>query len=321
MKKLFKTLAAAALTALMTAFCVIPAFAAVSVSTGDTVVVSVSVENEDAMGSTTIQIDYDSNLFDFLSDEETTSLATSAVNDQTPGQILWVAIFGADGKDFTEKTEVYRCLLVAKQDIADIDGLISFTVKDAYRIGGEGIEKADPAKLTCLIFPEGREPQEENESQQNAQSSQTTSENVDSDRTTVPSKPDVTSSNSNSSKAAFGSSSSSNTSSASSKAKDSDKTATSSSGKSTDKDTDKVSSKKDTDTSNTDTEEKAEELSQGFTEKDFESVPAIKTETADTASEKPSSKGKFPAAAIVGIVVALAAAAVGIVALKVNKEK
>jgi len=324
MKKVLKCMLASVLSAFIVAAAVFPAFA-LSAKTGDTVEVKVSIEGEDSMGSTTIQITYDKDKLDFLSDD--TLDGTGLSNPNEPGILLWAAMFDANGVDYTKKTDVYSVVFIAKQDIDSLENIIQFEVKDAYRIGASGIEPADKSKLSCSIALEGAGGS--TESQAVSEQETTSSESVSSVSSAASSK----TSSVNSVNAASSSKVSSNTSSAvSSRADTQSKPSTASfaesseaSSKSKEKSSETdLSSKSDTDTSKkldteADTEEDIEETAIAIKDSEFESVPPIKTDN-DSVSSAADSRGAFPKAAIIGIAICLAAAIAGSVLL-ISKKK
>lgn len=297
MKKLFKGISLFVMLAVMITAASVTAFAS-SAKTGDSVEVTVSIEGEDSMGSATIQINYDKNKFDLLSDE--TLEGTGLSNTTEAGVILWADMFDTEGANYSSKTDVYKAILIAKQDISDVESLISFTATDAYRIGASGIEKTDLSHLSCSIALEGGDAsagsvnsKSNNNAAANSKASKTDSQTASSSSGSSGSKADKTDSSSP----------------ASSKASESSKPAESSS-ESESRDSEKLS---DTDTA----EESTVSIIESYDEAEFESVPPIKLDQETHAAD---SRGAFPKGAVVGIAACLVIAAAGIAVIMAKKK-
>lgn len=325
MNRVFKCISAFVLSAVLLAAAAVPAFAATAASTGDTIEVRVSVEGEDSMGSTTIQIDYDKDKLDFLSDQ--TLEGTGLSNAKEAGVLLWADMFDPEGADYSAKTDVYSVIFVAKQDIADVDSIIKFTVKDVYRIGSSGVTPGNTSCLTHTVSLEGTTPasassvtESRNESSTVSSKAQTSSQNNTSKQT------NSTASNNTSSKetaqtssktSSAVSSKANNTSSAvSSKADTDEKSKSSSKSESKAEDTAlDAESEKSTDSA----AESTVSLAETFDEADFESVPPIKLDS-DSTSSIADSRGSFPKGVIIGIVACLVIAAAGITVIVAKKK-
>lgn len=299
MKKLFKGIVTLVMSAAVIAMAAVPAFAA-SAKTGDSVELKVSVEGESRMGSTSITITYDKDKLDLLTEETLDGMGV--VNTTVAGEIAWTNVFDVDGADYTKKTDVYDVILVAKQDISDVESLITFTVNDAYKIGASGVEPADPSCLSCSIALEGGSDQGStvtSQSDNNAAGNNTAAQN-----------------NSNNANAANSTVSANMSSAESSKAATSSKAAESSS-----KAESKAESGRDSETSTeTDTDSSAEStvsITATYDEAEFDSVPPIKLDEETSTAD---SRGSFPKGAVAGIAVCLVIAAAGIITIVVKKK-
>lgn len=299
MKKLFKGIVTLVMSAAVMAMAAVPAFAA-SAKTGDSVELKVSVEGESRMGSTSITITYDKDKLDLLTEETLDGMGV--VNTTVAGEIAWTNVFDVDGADYTKKTDVYDVILVAKQDISDVESLITFTVNDAYKIGASGVEPADPSCLSCSIALEGGSDQGStvtSQSDNNAAGNNTAAQN-----------------NSNNANAANSTVSANTSSAESSKAAASSKAAESSS-----KAESKAESGRDSETSTeTDTDSSAEStvsITATYDEAEFDSVPPIKLDEETSTAD---SRGSFPKGAVAGIAVCLVIAAAGIITIVVKKK-
>ena len=299
MKKLFKGIVTLVMSAAVMAMAAVPAFAA-SAKTGDSVELKVSVEGESRMGSTSITITYDKDKLDLLTEETLDGMGV--VNTTVAGEIAWTNVFDVDGADYTKKTDVYDVILVAKQDISDVESLITFTVNDAYKIGASGVEPADPSCLSCSIALEGGSDQGStvtSQSDNNAAGNNTAAQN-----------------NSNNANAANSTVSANTSSAESSKAAASSKAAESSS-----KAESKAESGRDSETSTeTDTDSSAEStvsITATYDEAEFDSVPPIKLDEETSTAD---SRGSFPKGAGAGIAVCLVIAAAGIITIVVKKK-
>ena len=299
MKKLFKGIVTLVMSAAVIAMAAVPAFAA-SAKTGDSVELKVSVEGESRMGSTSITITYDKDKLDLLTEETLDGMGV--VNTTVAGEIAWTNVFDVDGADYTKKTDVYDVILVAKQDISDVESLITFTVNDAYKIGASGVEPADPSCLSCSIALEGGSDQGStvtSQSDNNAAGNNTAAQN-----------------NSNNANAANSTVSANTSSAESSKAAASSKAAESSS-----KAESKAESGRDSETSTeTDTDSSAEStvsITATYDEAEFDSVPPIKLDEETSTAD---SRGSFPKGAVAGIAVCLVIAAAGIITIVVKKK-
>ena len=299
MKKLFKGIVTLVMSAAVIAMAAVPAFAA-SAKTGDSVELKVSVEGESRMGSTSITITYDKDKLDLLTEETLDGMGV--VNTTVAGEIAWTNVFDVDGADYTKKTDVYDVILVAKQDISDVESLITFTVNDAYKIGASGVEPADPSCLSCSIALEGASDQGStvtSQSDNNAAGNNTAAQN-----------------NSNNANAANSTVSANTSSAESSKAAASSKAAESSS-----KAESKAESGRDSETSTeTDTDSSAEStvsITATYDEAEFDSVPPIKLDEETSTAD---SRGSFPKGAVAGIAVCLVIAAAGIITIVVKKK-
>ena len=299
MKKLFKGIVTLVMSAAVIAMAAVPAFAA-SAKTGDSVELKVSVEGESRMGSTSITITYDKDKLDLLTEETLDGMGV--VNTTVAGEIAWTNVFDVDGADYTKKTDVYDVILVAKQDISDVESLITFTVNDAYKIGASGVEPADPSCLSCSIALEGGSDQGStvtSQSDNNAAGNNTVAQN-----------------NSNNANAANSTVSANTSSAESSKAAASSKAAESSS-----KAESKAESGRDSETSTeTDTDSSAEStvsITATYDEAEFDSVPPIKLDEETSTAD---SRGSFPKGAVAGIAVCLVIAAAGIITIVVKKK-
>lgn len=321
MNRLFKCISAAALSALLLAVSVFPAFAA-SAKTGDTIEVRVSIEGEDRMGSATVEITYDKDKLDFLSDE--TLEGTGLSNPNEPGILLWAAMFDANGVDYTKKTDVYTSVFIAKADIDSVENLIEFKVRDAYRIGASGIEAADMSKITCTIALEGANTGSESEITSEAETSSaqsvssTISDNGAQTSSLTSSTSSVTSRASSNTSTAVSSNTASaaNTSSAASSVVSSSKNE-----KSAETDTAKESDTEKAAEIETEEDTAADilEIAPLVDDSEFASVPPIKTDN-DSVSSVADSRGAFPKAAIIGIAVCIAVAVAGGVALMAKRK-
>lgn len=299
MKKLFKGIVTLVMSAAVMAMAAVPAFAA-SAKTGDSVELKVSVEGESRMGSTSITITYDKDKLDLLTEETLDGMGV--VNTTVAGEIAWTNVFDVDGADYTKKTDVYDVILVAKQDISDVESLITFTVNDAYKIGASGVEPADPSCLSCSIALEGGSDQGStvtSQSDNNAAGNNTAAQN-----------------NSNNANAANSTVSANTSSAESSKAAASSKAAESSS-----KAESKAESGRDSETSTeTDTDSSAEStvsITATYDEAEFDSVPPIKLDEETSTAD---SRGSFPKGVVAGIAVCLIVAAAGIAAIVAKKK-
>lgn len=305
MNKMFRGISAVFLSAVLLAMSAVTAFAATSAKTGESIELKVSIEGESCMGSTTVQIDYDKNMLDFLSDE--TLEGTGLSNPNEPGQILWAAMFGSKGADYTNKTDVYSVTFVAKQDIPDVDSIIKFQVNDAYRISDAGVEPANPSCLSCSVALEGgsgnnavESKADDNSPNDNGQANtQNNSQTTSKDNNSSSSKADSNGSSSLSSKT-------DTKSNPADESSDISKTESIATDKSTDK------------AANTEIEENTESLVERSDE--TESVPSIKL-SSDSASSTADSESSFPVGVIIGIVVFLIIAAAGIVVIISKKKK
>ena len=318
MRRFIKCISAIVVSAVMLAASVCPAFAAVSAKMGDTIEVRVSIEGEDHMGSATIQINYDKDKLDFLSDE--TLDGTGLSNPNEPGELLWAVLFGAHGVNFTNKTDVYSAVFVAKQDIADVDSIINFQVQDAFRITSAGVEETD---FNCLSYTVSLEGSGQYVSE-NPSPADTSSASVDDGTATKIDDPTSSSAASSAVQSPSQNNSSKTSSAASSSKADTKSKSTDTSSKESSKPESK-STDTAADTSNdksTDTALDTELRKQQDIEEDaFESVPAIRTETQDYVSSSADSKGRFPKGIIIGIAACIIVAAGGIAAIVLKKKK
>lgn len=102
-----------------------------SASIGDIVTARVYISGQSDMTGISSTLIYDGDYLDPVTYDLPFSI--SSCNDLTEGEIIWVALFDAvNGLDFSEKTEVFTVTFIAKQDIDNVDGLISNNVSEAY---------------------------------------------------------------------------------------------------------------------------------------------------------------------------------------------
>ena len=296
MKKFYKVISVSVLAFLLAVLSLLPAFAAEKAATGQVVSVNDSVTGVNNMGSMTVELHYDKDKLDLLSED--TLEGTGIANTTEQGVIIWGALFEPEnGSDFSDKTDIFNSLLIAKQDIEDLDSVFEFKVRDAYNIE---YQKVDASHITYSAELEKEtDVGSVNENPGNIQ-------NVSSAGTDAPTKADDQSSAS--------SSSSASSKNASSAQKDSD----------TKIGSDSSSKAESGSLAEKDSESTVSAKTQSFEESEFENVPPIKTETPDEAASSDSAsenKGGFPIAAVIGIVLCLAAAIAAGVVLIVKKKK
>lgn len=332
MNNIFKCISAFVLSAILLAASAVPAFAATSAKTGDSIVVTVSVEGEDSMGSTTIQFNYDKDKLDFLSDE--TLEGTGLSNPNEAGILLWADMFDPNGANYKKKTDVYSVVFVAKQDIDNVNAVIQFKVNDIFRIGDSGVEPGDSTCLSYSIALEGdntassaaeskaeskaqNDNNDKNDDKSNNDNNDNNDNNNNDDKTNSQTASKTESSSAASSKpAASSSSASSKTSSKTDSSSASDKNDTDSSKAKGDLSTESDKAEK---TSDSEIDSAADSAIGNIDESEFESVPPIKLDS-DSVSSAADSRGGFPKGAIIGIVVCVVIAAAGVVVIVSKKD-
>ncbi len=126
---------------------------ATSAQLGETVVLRVNVNGESRMTSILATVSFDSSSFDFLSYDA--PYGTSFCNDSVDGEVTWATLFDTtDGTDFTNETNIMSLTFIAKQDLNDVESLLSCSITEAY---DADLKTVDPSKITVQAAVYGDE--------------------------------------------------------------------------------------------------------------------------------------------------------------------
>ena len=309
MKKMIKNLLVMCVAVVMMTVSIINVCAA-SAQVGDTVTVTVEVSGINNIATLTAQMEYDKEKLDLL--EANTLQGMGAENTTQAGIVIWGALFDpANGSDFTQKTDVFNVIFIAKQEISDIDSLLQFKVRDSFDINRNNV---DVSHMSYSVSSGGDLPAVQTESSAASEDTNASQQEEEDPKNVSSAASEATSSAVSAAQPSGDTKTQSETTSSKTEKNSDVKNTTS------EKESDTtVSEKEKENEKQTDTAVSSEKLTVSYDESEFASVPPIKLDTQDTASQG-NSKGRFPVGAAVGIAVCFLCAAIGFVVLLIRKK-